>query len=325
MQLAFPLDQILSQHQRAKKHEFRNHENQLKELHTRYEQLKAQGRIVRDRKDTAEQDLAAFNSQEGQQMSKLENISRDTAKAWKWIQEHMSEFKEEIYPPPIISCSINDRRYVDAVESLLRKGDVLSITAQNLDDLKKLSDQVHDVMGLAEVQLRTSNDDISNTRPLSPDELNVYGMDGWAIDFIDGPRTVLAMLCSSCKLEKTAVTLRDISDDQYELITREKKLSRWVTNQQSYSVIVRREYGPNATSTSTHGIRRAQYWVDQPVDLSARNEIQARIDAAVAEIETMKQEAIPLYESKSDLKKKMDALNDEVVSYFVCLCSHSCC
>ena len=235
----------------------------------------------------------------------------------------MAEFRQEVYPPAAISCSVKDIRYASAVESILSPGDFLAITAQNSEDMKKLSDQI-ETMGLAEVTLRTSNDQVPKTRPLSPDELKVYGMDGWALDFIDGPATVLAMLCNSSKVEKAAISLQDISEDQYNLIVSERKLRQWTTNKNFYKVTMRQEYGPSAVSTATRFIGPAKYWINQPVDLSARDEIQSRINEAEAEFDFMNEEVVQLRDARPALAEKIKDLKGEIASRSLGLAMDKC-
>lgn len=262
--------------------------------------------------DEIRQDLTNSKSQEGQLLRRLENTSRDTAQAWQWIQEHMSDFAEEVYAPPMISCSIKDPRFAGAVESMLQQGDLLAITAQGVADLKMLSDQIHGTMGLSDVTLRTSQDSLSSARPLSPDDLKAYGMSGWAIDFLDGPNAVLSMLCSSRHLDKTAVTLSDISEAQYDKIISEGRLRNWVTSTHTYNVSVRAEYGPSARSTNTRRIRPAMVWVDQPVDTTAEEEILSRKSALDSEFEALKQENIAIKEDAQTTKRDLEAVTAEV-------------
>jgi hypothetical protein len=270
-------------------------------------------KLIRERHDTAEQDLAAFSTQQGQLMSKLETESRETAKAWKWIQDHLDEFEAEVYPPPLMSCSIKDSRYVNAVESMLNKYDFLAITAQNLNDMKKLSNQIHEVMGLSDVTLRTSDSVVPAGRLCSQTDLKSFGMDGWAIDFVDGPKVVLAMLCGSANLHRCAVTLQNTTEGQYDSIIGDGRLRRWVTNSHTYTIVSRAEYG-GVSTVNTKLIKPARYWVDQPVDSSAQNEIQSRIEAAKAEYESAMREATPLQKIIKDLKSKIPDLEREVVS-----------
>jgi chromosome segregation ATPase len=267
--------------------------------------------------EEAKRELAAFDTQEGQQMSKLEKVSKDTARAWKWVQENLESFEKEVYGPPMITCSITDPRYVDAVESLLRRNDFLTITAQTLNDMKKLSDQFHGVMGLGDITVRQVEEKESHSndqKPLSQQDFQRAGMEGWAIDYIDGPTPVLDMLCGSGALNQCPIGLREPSDNQYKVLAENVYLRRFVTGTHSYNISRRKEYGPQAVSTISKSLQRAQYWTDQPVDVSARREIQEKIDSLVADFEKLREHVLPLRQKIKDLKEQVDAVKEEIKS-----------
>jgi hypothetical protein len=258
-------------------------------------------------------ELGRFDTQEGQQMSKLESFSTETAQAWKWIQENRDKFVGEVYGPPLISCSVKDPRYTDAVEALMHKGDFLAITAQSLSDMKNLSDQLHGVMNLS-VTIRSCTENPQDRRPLTQQELQKIGMDGYAIDFLDGPGPVLSMLSDSARLDMCPITLSDISEQQYDILTR--KLSNWVTGTQHFQVSRRAEYGPSATSTITRSLRKATHWTDQPVDTSARRDLEAKIESLENEFESMKLQALPLRNKVKGLQEEGKNIQKEIVSRF---------
>ncbi|KUJ23509.1 P-loop containing nucleoside triphosphate hydrolase protein [Mollisia scopiformis] len=306
---------------REKEHELRDVKAEVASTLSSHDELKDRARVLRNRKDEAQRDLAAFDTQEGQQMNNLEKKSAQTAKAWKWVQEHLEEFEKEVYAPPMISCAIKDPRYAAAVESMLQRNDFLAITAQTTNDAKILSDQLHGTEKFTDVTIRTANDDLASLRqraPLSPQEMRNIGMEGWAIDFIDGPEVVLCMLCNSQKLHLAAVTLNDITEPQYNLIVTGDKLIKWTTATQSYKVSKRQEYGPSAVSTITRALYPASYWVDQPIDTSARGEIEVKMKTAHEEMaalktqnETFKSELVDLRTKEKDLEEKIRALKSE--------------
>ena len=262
----------------------------------------------------AERELAAFDTQEGQQMSKLEKASKDTAKAWKWVQENLGSFEKEVYGPAMITCSVKDPQYVNAVESCLRFPDFKAITAQTLNDMKKLSDQFDNVMELGDVIIRQVDEGVSNRRskPLSQQDFQRAGLDGWAVDYIDGPAPVLEMLMSSAQIDQCPIGLNDPTDEQYNVLAENIGVRRFISGQNSYAVARRPEYGPHAVSTSVKPIRPASFWTDQPVDASARREIQERIDSLKSEIRELGDKARPLKDSIPDLKEKGAALRKEI-------------
>lgn len=51
---------------------------------------------------------------------KLENLrkeDRDCADAVAWLRNNQDKFKMEVFEPPMISCSVPDKRYTSAVEA----------------------------------------------------------------------------------------------------------------------------------------------------------------------------------------------------------------
>lgn len=274
------------------------------------------GKENRASAEEAKQALAALDTQEGQNMSKLEKESRDSAKAWKWVQDNRDKFEGEIYGPPLITCSMKDPQYADAVESLLSRYDFLAFTAQNLNDMKTLSDQFGGAMKLTDFTVRTSDTPFANRRPppVSAEALQQVGLDGWGIDFVDGPEPVLAMLCTAAKLNLSAVTLSDLSDAQFHAIVALGNVNSWTSSTTKYNVSRRSEYGPDAVSTGTRPVPRASKWTNQPVDASAKREIDEKIKDLDAKLEELKLEIRPAKGNKARTQEKIDELKKEIVS-----------
>lgn len=247
-------------------------------------------------------------------MSKLEKTSKETASAWKWVQENMDNFEKEVYGPPIVSCSIKDQRYTDPVEAIFQRNDFLAITAQTAADHQKLSDQLLGTMSLGDVTLRRADVSLPASPPLSKDDMHRFGLQGWALDFVDGPEPVLAMLCGAVKLNSTGISLEDVTEDQHKLITESGTVNSWVTGRHSFRVNRRREYGPGATSTLARTINRGKYWTDQPADVTARREIEERKKKLDADFEEMKTEVKGIRDKIEELDSKRADLVAETVS-----------
>jgi len=250
-------------------------------------------------------------------MNKIETMSRDTAKAWKWIQDHQGDFEQEVYGPPLITCSIKDPKYTDAVESMFQRNDILSITAQTKADYRKLSHTFFKILKLADVTIKSTTDSLADfiAPRLSASEMQSFGFDHWALDLVDGPEPVLAMLCSSVKLFSTAIGLKDITEDQHNMITQNGAVSSWVVGNHNYRVSRRAEYGSGATSTTTKNVAPARFWTDRPLDGSMRRKIEARIASLVREYEELKEQVLPVREEIAKFKADLDNNKREVVSY----------
>lgn len=278
--------------------------------------LNRQGGVKRKEVDDAERELEDVNSQAGQQVTKLKKNSLDTAQAWNWIQKHMDQFEMPVHGPPIVECSVKDVRYLDAMEAIFQKSDLLSITAQTRADFKKLSDLLYRDQRLADINIKCQTTSLAQEmqrRPnISERQMKQCGLDGWALDFIEGPEPVLAMLCSSANLQAVGIALQDVSEAQYNLIL-ENRIGSWASGRLVYRTTRRAEYGAGATSTTTRGIRPAQIWTDQPVDASVRREVEQKIEALRSEFEDMKQRSGTLRQSGEELKTERGNLNAEIV------------
>lgn len=114
------------------------------------------------------------------------------------------------------------------------------------------------------------------------------GFDGWAKDYLNGPEPVLAFLCSENRLHQTPVTLRDISDEEFNRME-SGSISSWVAGKNSYQVTRRREYGPSATSTRVRQVRPARCWTSQPVDTMAKQDLVQAVSALKEELRDLQQ------------------------------------
>ncbi|CAG7927473.1 unnamed protein product [Penicillium olsonii] len=226
----------------------------------------------------AERQLANLDSAAGQQEIKLEQISRDSATAYKWLLENQNKFEQEVFGPPIVTCSVTDPKFADAVESLFQKTDYLCFTAQNRNDFKTLQRELNGNMRLHDVTFRTCSFPLDQMRPpLTDAQLRESGFDGWARDFLSGPDPVIAMLCSEKGLHATPVGTKDVSDAVFNRL-QNSSLSTWVSGRTMYQITRRKEYGPGATSTRVRDLKRAQVWTSQPVDQTLKRQYQESID-----------------------------------------------
>lgn len=274
--------------------------------------LNKQGVDKNTRIEQARRDLANLESQAGQQNNKLAQVARDSARAWSWIQEHQDEFEKQVYGPPIVECSVKDPRFVDLVEGVFTKTDLICFTVQTRSDFKKLHSQLHQRMGFVEINIRTMTGGLDNFRPpINEEERKRYGFDGWALDYMIGPEPVLAMLCAEGpRLHQAAVALQDTTDQQYKML-QDSPIQSWITSKSHYRISRRREYGPGAVSTQVRDLKPAQIWTSQPVDLTAKRELQENIEgwgeevkSIAGSIENMKAQIKQMRDEKAGLERE---------------------
>jgi chromosome segregation ATPase len=263
---------------------------------------------------------AKLDTQSGKQESVLLSLSHDTAKAWTWFKEHRNELhlEGEVYGPPILECSVRDPRYADAVESQLRKGDLVAITFTHPADQKLLSDQFlsKNKLGLHDIYTRTSSKPLSDYRPpVDPSGLHNMGFEGYMINYIKGPDAVLAMLCDNARLHRTAYAPRPLSDEQHAAVS-SSAIQKWVSGRDIFQITTRREYG--VSSTTVTQLKSARFFVDQPANSEGKrqlDEAHTRIQREAAELQEemakCKQEILDLRKQRDDFKQARDDLQAE--------------
>ncbi len=274
--------------------------------------LKRRGQAKVNEKGADQERLANLDTQSGQQEHKLQQLSRDSYQAWKWIQEHEDQFEHKVYGPPLVECSLKDPKYANAIESLFQENDFKAFTAQSRNDFYTLQRVLNREMKLQDVSLRVcSNSSMDQyPAPLSDAELRDCGMEGWAIDFLNGPDVVLAMLCGEKSLHATAITLLDISQEQFNRLENSNVRS-WVVNGTLFQAVRRREYGAAGNSTRTRALREARIWTNRPVDPAAKDRLQQRIRETELEIATIKEEMVNLTERRRELATENKTIVEE--------------
>ncbi|PLN86093.1 structural maintenance of chromosomes 5 smc5 [Aspergillus taichungensis] len=259
----------------------------------------------------AEQQLQGLDSQSGRQEAKLKNASFDSFRAYKWIQENQDKFENEVFGPPIVTCSVKDPKLADAVEMLLARTDFTAFTVQSRNDFKTLQRALNINMKLHDISIKTSTAPLENfTNPLTKDELKQLGFSGWAIDYLEGPGAVLANLCSENRMHQTPISLGDISEEAYNKMA-EGPLGSWVAGKQHYQVTRRREYGPSATSTRVRPVRPAKIWTSQPVDTSTKEAIIRNIQMLQDEVKEAKEKMEIDQAALTQLGRDKDRLEQE--------------
>ncbi|GFF24475.1 structural maintenance of chromosomes protein 5 [Aspergillus udagawae] len=278
------------------------------------EELKSKNDQIR----RAEQQLHSLASQSGQQEAKLRGASQHSYQAYKWLQDNQDKFEKEVFGPPVVTCSVKDPKYANAIESLLQRTDFTAFTTQTRNDFRTLQRALVTEMRLHDISIRTSTTPLESFRPpVSDEELRSLGFDGWAKDFLSGPEPVLAVLCSENRLHQTPINLQGISDETFARLEN-GSISSWVAGKQNYQIVRRREYGPGAVSTRVRQVRPAQIWTSQAVDVVAKQEIERKILALKDEVsqvkEKMESERSRLHrmgEEKKELDRERAALEKE--------------
>ena len=238
----------------------------------------------------------------------------EVARGWEWIQENQGEFEQEVFGPPMVTCSVKDERYSDQIQSLMQRDDFICFTTQTRNDFKKLSDQLFRVMSLT-LPVRSCANPLSSFKPPADGkEAAALGLDGFAIDFLEGPSPVLAMLCTEKRLHQSGVSLSDQDDAQYDALVNYGKIGQWAAGKQSFTVRRRREYGPQAMTTITKSIQPGFFWTSQPVDTQEKAELNRQLSKARSERNELKLEHNELQGKSRAIEDQKDDIVKKIVS-----------
>jgi structural maintenance of chromosomes protein 5 len=283
------------------------------QINNRIETLNSQGRRKRPEIDKLRRELSNLDSQQGQQLSMLQKAFPEVARAWTWIQENQDKFELEVFGPAMLTCSVKDKRYSSHIQSLLQLDDFTCFTTQSRKDHKTLSQALYGQLGVS-VTIRTCLQPLSAfTSPFSNQQVREFGLDGFARDYIDGPDPVLAMLCSEKKLHSSGVSLEDISEAMYNKLVASERINSWAAGKQTYRITRRRDYGPQAVSTTTRYMQPGRFWTDQPVDPAEREAITTKLDEAVEALAEMKQQHQKAKEELSKVDDRRKEIEEQIV------------
>lgn len=267
--------------------------------------------------EKAERQLANLDSASGQQEIKLKNASRDTAEAYEWLLKNQNKFEQEVFGPPIVTCSITDPKFADAVESIFQKTDFTSFTVQNRNDFRTMQRELLGGMQLHDISIRTCSMSLDQLKPPMPnDQIRQLGFDGWARDFLTGPDTVIAMLCSEKNLHATPISVGEISEAAFSRLQESSSLSSWVSGKSAYNITRRREYGPGATSTRVRQVKSATIWTSQPVDQSLKHRYQEDIDLWKEKLADLTRKFDSEKDTVQKLREESEQLNKDMVLSF---------
>lgn len=311
------MSHLLILSQREKRREKRELEHKATELKDRRQPIIDESQQVQRNIQQAERQLSNLDSASGQQELKLERASHDTMKGYKWLLENQDKFEQEVFGPPIVTCSITDPKFADAVESLFQKTDFTSFTTQNRNDFRTLQNALIGNMRLHDISIRTCSLSLNTMKaPMTSDALTGLGFDGWAKDFLVGPDPVIAMLCSEKNLHATPIAIRDVSDEVFTQLEG-GLMSSWVAGKNSYQVTRRREYGPGATSTRVRQIRPATVWTSQPVDVSLKRQHQENIALWNEQLQGFKDKLESEKTAMLKIKEEYEQTEREIVCWMV--------
>ncbi|KAH9927340.1 P-loop containing nucleoside triphosphate hydrolase protein [Fomitopsis serialis] len=250
---------------------------------------------------------------------KLESLSkwdRDCGDAVRWLRQNQQKFKMEVFEPPMLSCTVPDNRFVNAVEACFGASQLKTFVAQCEDDyalLNRLLIDTPEALGRS-TRIHTwyrHQAGPAPPPPMSQAEMHQIGFDGYALDFIQCPDGMRWFL-ENMQLHKTAIALSPTVNGNLamELVTRQGG-GKYIIGSVMNSV-TRSRYGKRLPLNQTSGIRQARNLVSQAVDETEKRRLEKGIKEARMKYDMCKEEAEQLGKVDAAIRAEGKSFKEEL-------------
>ncbi|KAI0302916.1 hypothetical protein B0F90DRAFT_184176 [Multifurca ochricompacta] len=226
----------------------------------------------------------------------------------------------EIIEPAMISLTVPNKDYVNAVEACFNITQLKTFVAQCDDDYRLLNQLVSDTVEALGKKVRITTwfrpvEGNIAPPPMTLDEAHSLGFDGYAIDFVECPQAMRAFLQRECQLHRTAIALQTNRVDTartMEAISRAGGGNYIVSN--TMNMVTRSQYGRRLPQNLTRDVRPARILVGPVVDPAARQKIESMIAQSRDKLTVHAEEARRLGDIERQVSREQKEYKDAFVS-----------
>lgn len=313
-EMADLLQQIkdLNQGDRAEKAECDELEDFLTSQQNERQRLEAQLEI-KDR------ELLSLDDIKSVRLAKLRQINPDAADAVTWLQNNRSEFENRVYDPVLLEIQVTNKKFAKAAQHVLMQN-AFTFTCQSRKDYQTFNRLLVDGraagrrlrLNVAEYS-KTSAPRLRDQRsPMTKEELQEFGFDGYLLDCLDGHEVVLNTLCHSAQIHSLPIGTRNLSPQEIQAIENATKnnrpvFQRYILNGTDTKIF--RGYGQ--TSSESQSVYNDGAIFSHIVDLTRKKQLENEI----SEIREFLDKSVLDLRQKSDrhseLKVKLKETGDQ--------------
>ncbi|GJE87507.1 structural maintenance of chromosomes protein [Phanerochaete sordida] len=313
------VDQLASQIS-AFKAEGRAIQSKLDELQQKLrDQVEEQVKYKREA-DEYRSRLQQLDNADAQKLDSLVRWHRDTGETVKWLRENQHRFKMPILEPPMLSCTVPNRQFVNSVEALFGPNDLQCFVAQCEEDYRLLNRLVADTgeaLGRrARINSWFRDPHQISPPPVSSEQLRELGFDGYALDFVQCPDGIKWYLQSVMQLHRAAICLDPRRVDPQramDALSRDGNVTYLVGNVTNQ--VRRSRYGKRLAQNSTREFGEARRLVAAAVDPSVKENFERSMREAREKAKSYDETINDIHQEESqrrkeygDVKKKWEAL-----------------
>ncbi|KAI0340832.1 P-loop containing nucleoside triphosphate hydrolase protein [Trametopsis cervina] len=254
---------------------------------------------------------------------------KDCGDTVAWLRQNRHRFKMEVFEPAMLSITIPNQSFSASVEACFGANDLKTFVAQCEEDYQLLNRLVADTpeaLGRkARINTWFRTQGRNQQPPVSVEELNRLGFDGYAMDYIDCPDGMRWWLQSAVGLHRTAIALdprRVNQTEAMEVLSRNGSINYIVGK--IMNSVRRSKYGQRLAQNSTREISPARNLATSSVDPQVKRqheraiaEAQDGLGMCKAEMDKLSEEDNEIRAESRDAKKRHEeatARRDRIIA-----------
>ncbi|KAF9554516.1 P-loop containing nucleoside triphosphate hydrolase protein [Agrocybe pediades] len=274
----------------------------------------------------AEKEMVKLNSVDNQKLAKVRSMDSTTCEAIEWLRNNRSLFKMDVFETPIMRLDINNRKYTDAVESCFSFNQLKTFVTLCQEDCDTLNKHINDdqVLGKGKkinTWFRPINPDDILPPPMSDEEMQQLGFDGYAIDYVECPPEMRWFLMREVGLHRVAISLKEISENNIN--TAMDYVARPVgsygggatfVNGRTSNAVTRSRYGKRAINNMTRDLNPARAFTVPMVDPEAKRKVDEIIKNCKMRIDMIDSQKKELQKKQNELDKELKDFEERVAA-----------
>ncbi|TFK43988.1 P-loop containing nucleoside triphosphate hydrolase protein [Crucibulum laeve] len=274
----------------------------------------------------AQAELGKLDSADQRKLAMLQRWDRDTHDAILWLRSNKRLFKMEVFEPPFMCLTLKDRRYTNAVEACFSQAQMKTFIAQCQEDSDTLNHHINDSAGLGRKArvttfYRENRDDLIVPPPMTRDEMQALGFDGYALDYVEYPAGMRYFLTRDVMMHRTAIALNPNKIDVNKAMQAVSRADNGKTGGATFisgttlNTVNRSRYGKRAVANMTKDVPPARNLVVPTIDPEQKRQIDDSIQRAKQEIgncdiekQSIDAEMAEVLEGDKEFQKRHDSV-----------------
>ncbi|KAF5388335.1 hypothetical protein D9615_000804 [Tricholomella constricta] len=260
--------------------------------------------------NVAQTDLKKLDDVDNRKLRSLQVWDRDCHDAVLWLRNNKGLFKMEVFEPPVLSLTVSDGRFVNAVEGCLSSFQLRTFVCQCQEDSDVFNYHINDNGALGrKVRVATwfRPQQQLPPQPLSREEMAMLGFDGYVLDYVECPEGMRFWLQRELNFHRTPVALNpniDVNQAMNLVARPETGGGASFINGTTVNNVTRSRYGRRAVGNITRDLQPARNLANVTID----PEVKRRIDEKIA---SHQQELMNHDRERADLDAELNAILEE--------------